>query len=266
MPRAHRDARRTICAPSRPLGYFSRDFSTSQSLVNVAAQQRFHWSSRYCLLTQRLDNHIRWLSIKNAHSYKGIEVIHQNFFCCDAVPRIVAALGARHTSDTSSATAPHSVVGHQPSELIVNQSQAKERTMKHKFAMLAIATAVAVSGGAVYAQQVQQFGRDSVNAVPGKSSSNVTTRSDVQRFGRDSVYATPSTTSSDPVLTGSLNRYGRDSVYATQLPAPSAPVSANAAGLQRFGRDSVYAEPFQNGSAQQTSTAIGTTGTKGNGG
>jgi len=138
--------------------------------------------------------------------------------------------------------------------------------MKRKFATLVFVTAVAVSAGAVYAQQAQVFGRDSVNAIPGKSSSNVTTRSDVQGFGRDTVYATPSTTASKPVLSGGgLNGYGRDSVYATQSPEPSAQVSASTAGLQQFGRDSIYAGPFQSGSAQQTST-IGTTGIKGNGG
>ena len=113
--------------------------------------------------------------------------------------------------------------------------------MNYKFATLAIATAVAVSGGAVYAQQIEQFGRDSVYAVPGRSASNATTRSDAQR-------------------------YARDSVYATQLPEPSAPVITNAAGLQRFGRDSVQAGPSQNGSTPQTSATIGTTGTKGEGG
>ena len=139
--------------------------------------------------------------------------------------------------------------------------------MKHKFATLAIATAaLAVFGGAAYAQQVQHFGRDSVYAAPGKSLSNVTTRSDGERFGRDSGYAMPSTTSSDPVLAGGLNRYGRDSVYAAQLPQLSTPVAENAPGPQRFGRDSVYAGPFQNGSAQQNGTAIGTIGTKGHGG
>lgn len=111
--------------------------------------------------------------------------------------------------------------------------------MKQKFAILAIATTAAVSSGAVWAQQIQEFGRDSIHAAPGRSSSNVTTRSDVDRFGRDSVYATPSPTSSAPVLAGGLNRYGRDSVYAA---------------------------PFQDGSVQQTGPAIGTTGIKGNGG
>jgi len=113
--------------------------------------------------------------------------------------------------------------------------------MNYKFATLAVATAVAVCGGAAYAQQTEQSGRDSIYAVPGRSASTVTTWSDA-------------------------HRYARDSVYATQLPQPSAAVLTNAAGLQRFGRDSVQAGLFQNGSAQQTSTAIGTTGTKAKGG
>jgi hypothetical protein len=112
--------------------------------------------------------------------------------------------------------------------------------MNYKFATLAIATAVAVSG-AVYAQQIEQFGRDSVYAVPAKSASNVTTWSGAQH-------------------------YARDSVYATQLPEASAPVITNTAGLQRFGRDSVQAGLLQNGSAQQTSATIGATSTKGEGG
>jgi hypothetical protein len=154
----------------------------------------------------------------------------------------------------------------QPSEHILNQSQEKERSMKHKFATLAIATAVTLYGGALYAQQIPPLGRDSIYAASGKPSSSVMTRADVERFGRDSVYAAPSTTLSGPVQTGGLNPYGRDSVYATQQREASALVSANAAGLQRFGRDSVYGEPFQSGSAQQTSTAIGTTGSNGSGG
>ena len=113
--------------------------------------------------------------------------------------------------------------------------------MNYKFATLALATAVAVTGGAAYAQQTEQSGRESIYAVPGRSASAVTTWSDA-------------------------HRYARDSVYATQLPQPSAPVSVNAAGLKRFGRDSVQAGLPQDGSAQQTSATIGTTGTKAKGG
>ena len=90
--------------------------------------------------------------------------------------------------------------------------------MKHSYTTLAVAAAL-MAAGTAGAQQVQQFGRDSVYAVPG-----------------------PSTSSPPARVTMPVNRFGRDSVYASQTPdVPSAPVSADAKSPQQNGRDSVYA-------------------------
>lgn len=90
--------------------------------------------------------------------------------------------------------------------------------MKHAYTTFAIAAALTAAGTAG-AQQVQKFGRDSVYAVPG-----------------------PSTSRPTEIVTVPVNRFGRDSVYASQTPnTPSAPVSADAKSLQQNGRDSVYA-------------------------
>jgi hypothetical protein len=88
----------------------------------------------------------------------------------------------------------------------------------------------------------------------------------LDQFGRDSVYAVPARSASNIKTWDDANRYARDSVYATQLPAPSVPVLTDATGLQLFGRDSVQAGLFQHGSGQRPSTAVGTTNTKGAGG
>ena len=141
--------------------------------------------------------------------------------------------------------------------------------MQYRLRSITLALALAAPISAVHADQRQQFGRDSLYAVPGTSSSNVTTQADTARAGRDSVYATRA---QDPSAAGSITmggstpRFGRDSTYATQMPEPSAPVSANGPQLQRFGRDSVYAGPFSSGIAPGNSTAVDTTAPKGNGG
>lgn len=125
----------------------------------------------------------------------------------------------------------------------------------------AIAAALMLSAGVVQAQQHQQFGRDSVYAVPGASSSNGS--------GQDSTNAL---WSNDPSAAGSVNtggkvaRFGRDSVYANQMAAPSARVTANVAAAQRFGRDSLYVGPSQTGGETKYGTAAGSSDGKGKGG
>jgi hypothetical protein len=86
--------------------------------------------------------------------------------------------------------------------------------------------------------QAQQFGRDSVYAVPGKSAAN--------RAGAPVVYHP------------GVQLSGRGSVYASQLKGPIAPVTSNVAGLQPFGRGSTYAmQPAQHGTPG-SGTAVGT--------
>jgi hypothetical protein len=116
-----------------------------------------------------------------------------------------------------------------------HERQLKEYIMKHIWITLAIAGSVTAIGTA-YAQQ--QFGRDSVYAVPGRS-----TRPPA------GIVVTP------------INRFGRDSVYATQAPsAPSTPVSADAKSPQQYGRDSVYAYGSPNPPAATSGeTRIGST-------
>lgn len=89
--------------------------------------------------------------------------------------------------------------------------------MKHICLTFAVVASLAVVAGA-HAQQ-QQFGRDSVYAVPGKSNK-----------------------ASAPVSGAPVNRFGRDSVYAKQTPnVHSTPVPADAKSPQQYGRDSVFA-------------------------
>ena len=109
---------------------------------------------------------------------------------------------------------------------------------------IALAAAALVTAGADTSAQLQQFGRDSVYAVPGKS-----------RDTQPTVVAVP------------VNRFGRDSVYVTQTPnAHSTPLSADARGPQQYGRDSVFAYGSPNPSAGTGSeTKIGSNG-QGHGG
>jgi len=131
--------------------------------------------------------------------------------------------------------------------------------VNRKLLNLAITAALAAGSAAVHAQQ--QFGRDSVYAVPG-SSAAVNTRGDLQRFGRDSVYATDAAMPSSPAVARSVDKAGRDSVYARQTQTdPSTPVATNATGLQQNGRDSVYAIQFQGPSSPETGTKVYGSGT-----
>jgi hypothetical protein len=129
--------------------------------------------------------------------------------------------------------------------------------MQHKTTRLAIAVALALAAGAVHAQQHQQFGRDSVYAVPGASSN-----------GAGQSHTAPS---NDPSAAGSVStggpvpRYGRDSVYVSQMPESTARASATAPGPQRFGRDSLYAGPFQSRPVSNES-AVGSNDNRGKGG
>jgi len=93
-----------------------------------------------------------------------------------------------------------------------------------------------------------------------------------QQFGRDSVYAVPGTTQaqrpSEPVAADApkLQPFGRDSVYATQRKTPTTPVAADATGLQLYGRDSVYAGPSQQPVTADTRTAARAPSPKAHGG
>lgn len=88
--------------------------------------------------------------------------------------------------------------------------------MKQIYITLAVAASL-TAAAAVHGQQ--QFGRDSVYAVPGKSSK-----------------------APAPVVAAPVNRFGRDSVYVTQtLNIHSTPVSADAKSPQQYGRDSIFA-------------------------
>jgi hypothetical protein len=85
-----------------------------------------------------------------------------------------------------------------------------------------------------------------------------------QQFGRDSVYAVPgkSSNASAPIVAAPVNRFGRDSVYATQTPTVhSTPVSADARSPQQYGRDSVFAYGSPNPPAGTSGeTKIGSSG------
>jgi hypothetical protein len=132
--------------------------------------------------------------------------------------------------------------------------------MNRRLFKLAVMAAIAAAGGAAHAEQ--QFGRDSVYAVPGHSGSTVSTRGDAQHFGRDSVYASDVGTPASPLVSAWADRLGRDSVYATQAPGGSStPVATNATGLQQNGRDSVYAIQFQSPSLPKTDTKLYGSGT-----
>jgi hypothetical protein len=108
--------------------------------------------------------------------------------------------------------------------------------MKYVYITLALAASFAALNEAH--AQLQQFGRDSVYAVPGKSSKATT-----------------------PAVAAPVNRFGRDSVYVTQTPnAHSTPVAADAKSPQQHGRDSVFAYGSPNPpAATSTETKIGST-------
>lgn len=108
--------------------------------------------------------------------------------------------------------------------------------MKQIYITLAVAGCLTAAATA-HAQQ--QFGRDSVYAVPGKSSKAPT-----------------------PIAGEPVNRFGRDSVYVTQTPdIHSTPVSADAVSLQQYGRDSVFAYGSPNPPATTSGESkIGSTG------
>src|SRR3954451_20991321 len=97
------------------------------------------------------------------------------------------------------------------------------------------------------AQQIQQFGRDSLYAVPGHS---------------ETSHPTPPVAVDAP----SLQPFGRDSVYATQLKVPTAPVASDATSLQPYGRDSVYAIQLDKPGIQDSGTAVSAAGDKAHGG
>ena len=61
--------------------------------------------------------------------------------------------------------------------------------MQFKTRNIVVATVLALSAGVVFAQQEQQYGRDSLYVSPGHSASAVSTGTNLTRFGRDSVYA-----------------------------------------------------------------------------
>ena len=140
--------------------------------------------------------------------------------------------------------------------------------MKYAFAKTALAATLAIVAGVSHAQQVQQFGRDSLYAVPGNSGDKGYAANAPSTVGRDILYApAPDASPSDPVLAGGLNRYGRDSVYASQYKGPpSTPVDSNAIGIQPYGRDSVYAIQLDQPKASDRGTAVGAADSKGHGG
>ena len=108
--------------------------------------------------------------------------------------------------------------------------------MKQIYITLAVAASL-TAVAAAHAQQ-QQFGRDSVYAVPGESSK-----------------------APAPIVAEPVNRFGRDSVYVTQTPnVHSSPVSAGAKSPQQYGRDSVFAYGSANPpAATSAETRIGST-------
>jgi len=109
--------------------------------------------------------------------------------------------------------------------------------MKHIYITFGVAVLLIGTGGA-HAQQ-QQFGRDSVYAVPGKSSR-------------------PSAPASQ--IAAPVSRFGRDSVYVSQTPDfHSTPVSADAQSLQQYGRDSVYAHESPNSPKQSNEVKVDAT-------
>ena len=139
--------------------------------------------------------------------------------------------------------------------------------MKFALATTTLAAAFVLSAGISHAQQVQQFGRDSLSVVPGKSTDKTYAASTPSTSGRNTVYAPPNDVSpSDPVLAGGLNRYGRDSVYASQFKGPTTPVASDATGLQPYGRDSVYAIQLDAPHTPDSGTAVGAAEAKGHGG
>jgi hypothetical protein len=169
------------------------------------------------------------------------------YFLGPPLSRIVLSLGPYRTASQQAGP--------------VSNNPVKEVIMQFNSTKLVIAAALALAAGAAHAQQHQQFGRDSVYAVPGASSSN--------EPGQDRVYPVRShnPSAAGSVSTGgSIAHFGRDSVYANQMPEPTTRLTATVAGPQRFGRDSLYAGPFQTGPAPKTDTAVGTSDSKGKGG
>ena len=141
--------------------------------------------------------------------------------------------------------------------------------MKFKTRSIVMASVLAISAGGVFAQQQQQYGRDSLYFVPGHDASTVSIGTNVPRFGRDSIYANqPRTGDATPLEanTTTATRFGRDSVYATQSVGSSTSVASNVPGLQPFGRDSVYAIQFRSPTAPSSEARVGSASPKGSGG
>ena len=141
--------------------------------------------------------------------------------------------------------------------------------MKFKMRNIVMAGVLVISAGGVSAQQVQQYGRDSLYSVPGQGASTVSIGTNVPRFGRDSIYANqPQTGNAAPLEsnTTTATRFGRDSVYATQSVGSSTSVASNVPGLQPFGRDSVYAIQFRNPTAPSSEARVGSASPKAPGG
>lgn len=102
--------------------------------------------------------------------------------------------------------------------------------MKPFFLILAVTVQLAAAG-TVHAQQM--FGRGSVYAIPGRSTtpSNPVMADPAPHFGRDSVYARDirwRLSRPDPSLVAGPPHYGRDSVYGYGAPNPSAPTTGQA--------------------------------------
>ena len=83
--------------------------------------------------------------------------------------------------------------------------------MKYAFGTTVLALALGLAGSISHAQQAQQFGRDSLYALPGPSE----------------THSTPPVAADAPVL----QPYGRDSVYASRQTAPTTPVASDAARM-----------------------------------
>jgi hypothetical protein len=101
-------------------------------------------------------------------------------------------------------------------------------------------------------------------AVAASLTAVATAHAQQQQFGRDSVYAVPgkSSRAPAPVVAAPVDRFGRDSVYVTQTPnVHSTPLSADAKSPQQYGRDSVFAYGSPNPPAGTGGeTKVGSTG------
>ena len=113
--------------------------------------------------------------------------------------------------------------------------------MKHDQLALAAVTLLAVAASTVHAQH-QEYGRESVYAVPGASANPVIAPDDSVRLGRDTVYATRSAHPAEPVRAAGLSSdegVGA-SVFATGPADPPGPVLTDERNLlQPHGRDTV---------------------------